>query len=212
MEYGARICILPVLWPRVHICGNIFQFLFYIFNVRFTLNCKLPMLSKPTSRLQSRIGAREGGSNAMDTHILWFPTGVWVSGGLFHAFWCFYLFMRVYKTIFFYLSILLYFLRRVLSFVESFEATLNREKMILFFLILFSWVTANQASAYSPEFVTIISPFPPHRQVFVISYPSLPCIYTADLYLKAKSTMKSRFFSAAFFFFLSNNLLFSPDS
>lgn len=201
MEYGARICILPVLWPRVHICGNIFQFLFYIFNVRFTLNCKLPMLSKPTSRLQSRIGAREGGSNAMDTHILWFPTGVWVSGGLFHAFWCFYLFMRVYKTIFFYLSVLLYFLRRVLSFVESFEATLNREKMILFFLILFSWVTANQASAYSPEFVTIISPFPPHRQVFVYKLSISSLYIYCWLIFESQKHYEIPFLFCSFFFF-----------
>lgn len=90
--------------------------------------------------------------------------------GEWWSFSCFLMFLSLHESLqnyFFYLSILLYFLRRVLSFVESFEATLNREKMILFFLILFSWVTANQASAYSPEFVTIISPFPPHRQVFV---------------------------------------------
>lgn len=57
-----------------NICDNIF--LLYIFNVRFTQNCKLPMLSKPTSQLQSKTGAREDGSSVMVTHILWFPTGV----------------------------------------------------------------------------------------------------------------------------------------
>jgi len=134
----------------VHIYNNIFQFLLSIFNIRFTLNCKLPMLLKPTSRLQSRIGAREDGSSAMVTHILWFPTGVWVSDGLFLGFWCFCLFMSL-QNYFFYISILLYLLKWVLSFVKSFEATLNREKMILFFLILFSCVTANQTSACSPE-------------------------------------------------------------
>lgn len=43
---------------------------------RYTLNCKSPMLLKPTNQLQYRTGARGDGSSAMVTHILWFPTDV----------------------------------------------------------------------------------------------------------------------------------------
>lgn len=63
-------------WPRVPTCDDIS---FFTFNTRSTLNYKSPMLSKPTSQLRSRTGAREDGSNATATPILWFPTGVWVS-------------------------------------------------------------------------------------------------------------------------------------
>lgn len=69
----------------------------YTFNARSTLNCKSPMLLKPTSQLQYRTGARGDGSSAMVTRILWFPTDVWVSDSVLVCFFQQYFFQSLHE-------------------------------------------------------------------------------------------------------------------
>lgn len=114
-----------IAWPRVHAYDNIC--LFYTFNARFTLNYKSPMLLKPTSPLQSRTGARGDGSSAMVTHILWFPTGVWVSDwvsvclALCFFFLIFGLFMKKIENLHKYLLYLCAVIFSEVGFAQSFS-------------------------------------------------------------------------------------------
>lgn len=147
MEYGSMISVLRDPECIFTITFFNFFFLFLILGLPWIANyqcCRSQPAGYNPELVQERMEA-----------VQWSPTycgSLQVFGWVVVFFLLFgvCLFMSL-QNYFFYISILLHLLKWVLSFVKSFEATLNREKMILFFLILFSWVTANQASACSPE-------------------------------------------------------------
>lgn len=147
MKYGSMITVLRDPECIFTITFFNFFFLFLILGLPWIANyqcCRSQPAGYNPELVQERMEA-----------VQWSPTycgSLQVFGWVVVFFLLFgvCLFMSL-QNYFFYISILLYLLKWVLSFVKSFEATLNREKMILFFLILFSCVTENQTSACSPE-------------------------------------------------------------
>lgn len=131
-EEGEDRKISIVLWYPRYKCVTILHdpecilviTLVYIFNARFTLNYKSPMLLKPTSQLRSRTGARGDGSSATDTRILWFPIGVWVSDSFSVCFFpalCFFQSLNEKDSLHYYPLYLCIIIFREVGFVQWFS-------------------------------------------------------------------------------------------